>query len=80
MKRGHPLDGKELHIDDRLAPRRDGRIHVRLPDGSPALLPLQWTSLGAPGAPERSVKLRREDLHWLREFVDELKARDRRPR
>lgn len=47
-KKGHPLVGQRLRIDQKIARRRDGFVQLLLPDGSPALVPLAWTDLAGP--------------------------------
>lgn len=43
---GHPLRGRRLRVDRSGGARRnDGKVIVLLPDGSPALIPTDWTDL-----------------------------------
>jgi len=72
--RGHPLCGETLQVDPRVAPRGDGFIQVVLPDGSRALLPIEWTDAAAG---ERDVnaderRFTREGLRRLLRVVDAL--------
>jgi hypothetical protein len=49
---GHPLCGQRLRVDwSGGARRKDRRIVVALPDGSPTLTPVEWTD--APTSPSR---------------------------
>jgi len=44
---GHPLRGQRLRVDWTAGVRRkDRRIVVTLPDGSPTLIPVEWTDAG----------------------------------
>ena len=73
---GHPLHGRSLRVDRRMAPRRDEHVQLVLPDGSSALLPRAWTSLEAIAVPaSRRVRFRAVDLRALLALATELAER-----
>jgi hypothetical protein len=72
--RGHPLFGETLQVDLRVAARGDGFIQVVLPDGSRALLPVEWTDAAAGEHDVNADELRftRDGLRRLLRMVDAL--------
>jgi len=73
---GHPFDGQRLRVVPGASPRRDGRIHVLLPDGNAALLPLAWfgetASSAAGGGAEQHFSA--DGLRRLLRLVDRLRG------
>lgn len=68
VKAGHPLCGRQLRADRSGVRRRDGKIPVVLPDGSPALLPIAWTDAGGEPATSAGVE-RRFSVAGLRRLL-----------
>lgn len=77
MRPGHPLHGRTLPVDRRIARRRDGNVQVLLPDGSAAVVPLSWTdsAIGAGFLRARGAHLDVDALRALIRLVDELASR-----
>jgi len=76
--RGHPLCGETLQVDLRVAARGDGFIQVVLPDGSRALLPIEWTD-AAPGGRDVSTDELRFTRDGLRRLLRVVTALSRAP-
>jgi len=76
--RGHPLCGETLQVDLRVAARGDGFIQVVLPDGSRALLPIEWTD-AAPGERDVNAGEMRFTRDGLRRLLRVVNALSRAP-
>jgi hypothetical protein len=74
---GHPLRGQRLRVVRAGGERRkDGRILVVLPDGSPTLIQTAWTDLGAKSTSAAPpVRLSVSGLRRLIRLVDAMSAR-----
>lgn len=74
---GHPLRGQRLRVVRAGGERRkDQRILVVLPDGSPTLIPVAWTDLAAKStSAASSVRLSVSGLRRLFRLVDAMSAR-----
>lgn|SRR5512133_1372972 len=74
---GHPLRGRALQVDSRVASRSDGFVQVVLPDGSRTVVPLEWTDLvvGETTADVRGVWFTRDGIRTLLRLVDAMLGR-----
>lgn len=70
---GHPLCGQRLRVDWTAGARRkDRRIVVTLPDGSPTLIPVEWTDAGtivSRSSPARAATRARFTTSGLRHLL-----------
>lgn len=80
---GHPLCGQRLRVDWKAGVRRkDRRIVVTLPDGSPTLIPVEWTDAGATASRSRPARaaararLTASGLRHLIRLVEAMSSKD----
>jgi hypothetical protein len=80
---GHPLCGQRLRVDWKAGVRRkDRRIVVTLPDGSPTLIPVEWTDAGTiasrsrPARTAKKARLTAGGLRHLIRLVDAMSSKD----
>jgi hypothetical protein len=79
---GHPLLGQRLRVDRAAGEHRKDRcIVVALPDGSPTLIPFDWTDAGVKATPaaiaKRSTRIDASGLRRLMRLADAMSARGR---
>ena len=74
---GHPLRGQRLRVDRAAGERRkDRRIVVMLPDGSPTLIPVAWTDLATKSTSATPpARLSISGLRRLISLVESMSAR-----
>lgn len=80
---GHPLCGQRLRVDWKAGVRRkDRRIVVTLPDGTPTLIPVEWTDAGVTASRSRlaraaaRARLSASGLRHLIRLVEAMSSRD----
>lgn len=69
VRKNHPLVGQQLKVNHRAGNRRDGNVCVYLPDGSPMLLPVEFTNLSSSVDDAPSSTVGRFDLEGLRRLI-----------
>ena len=78
VRAGHPLRGQQLRVDRGGGRRHDGNVQVVLPDGSPALIPIEWVDAGEqPTAQAAAATERRFSAAGLRRVLRLVDAMSR---